>query len=78
MMRLAKSQPIHCGGRQTSLLVELELADTVNLAAQTERISIQTLVPAPLPNPQQGVELAALQRARALLDAQIAAVLQST
>ena len=78
MMRLARSQPIHFGSRQTSLLVELELRDTVNLAVQTERISIQTLVPTPLPNPQQGVALAALQRARALIDAQIAALQQST
>jgi hypothetical protein len=78
VMRLAKSQPIHFGSRQTSLLVELELADRVNLAVQTERISIQTLVPTPLPDPQHGVELAALERARALIDAQIEALLQST
>jgi hypothetical protein len=73
MMRLAKLQSID--GQQT-LLVELELANAPSISPQ-ERISIHTLLPTPLPNPQHGLELAVLRRARDALDAQIAAVLQS-
>jgi hypothetical protein len=75
MMRKARSEQIHSGG-QISLDVELELANTFNVSAQSERISIRTLISLPLPNHPQAIELAALRHARDALDAQIAAIQQ--
>jgi hypothetical protein len=48
-----------------------ELADTPNVSAQREWLTIRTRVAPPLPNHPQALELAALLRVRELLDQQI-------
>jgi len=69
-MHLRESKPVR-SHREQGLLVELELAD----ATQTERITIQTLVPLPLPPPpQRALIREVLRRARDALDAQIAGI----
>jgi hypothetical protein len=55
-------------GTQMSTLIRLELADTPAIGLQEELLSIQTRVPLPLPPGQPTLELAALFRARSLLD----------
>jgi hypothetical protein len=60
-------------GDQTTWDVEVEAIDTT-LSGQNERILICTTVSTPLPDHPQAVELAALLRARSLIDAQIQAM----
>jgi len=50
---------------------EVELVDTLNVSEQKDVITIRTRVSPPLPDHPQAHRLAALLRARALLDAQI-------
>jgi hypothetical protein len=54
--------------------VQLVAADTPNVSAQREVLYIRTQLSPPYPSHQQAVELAALIRARDLLDAQIQAM----
>lgn len=51
-----------------------QAVDTMNVSAQKERLIVQTLLSPPYPSHPQGLELAALIRARDLLDAQIQAM----
>jgi hypothetical protein len=60
-------------GDQTTWDVEVEAIDTTQ-SGQHERILIRTTVSTPLPDHPQAVELAALLRARSLIDAQIQAM----
>jgi hypothetical protein len=52
----------------------LELTDTPNISEQKEWLAIRTCVSPPLPNHPQALELAALLRARDLLEQQINAM----
>jgi hypothetical protein len=61
-------------GEPPTWRIEMELADTPNVSAQRERLTIVTQVSAPLPDHPQGLELAALRRVRDLLTAQIEAM----
>ena len=54
--------------------VVVEAVDTPDVSAQIETLTIRTRVSPPLPNHPPAVELAALIRARDLLDAQIQAM----
>jgi hypothetical protein len=75
IVRQASSLTIHQGNNM-AVLVEFELADRVAHPLE-ETLSFQTRVPLPLPSGQSTIEIAALIRVRASLDAQIAAMTQS-
>jgi hypothetical protein len=75
-LRLVQSRPVFQRG-QNSFLVEVEASANLNPAIEGFRISVKTLVSPPFHNHPQRLELAALIRARDVIDGQIAAMTQA-